>query len=525
VLTAPFVFSFLRRFAIALVAVSAITAGVFVSANAYGKNEFEKSRTIPIDTRVLKAVKPGQPANYLMLGSDVRPANETAAEKAAYGSTADAAGQRSDVMMILHVDPAGKTGRLVSFPRDMIVTIPGHGKNLLNAAYSLGGPSLVIQTLEVNFPPLQINHYLEVDFRGFKDVVNAIGHINLYFPTPVHDPYTGLNIDAKGCVSVNGDQALAYARSREYFIPDDLENPAPWQWDYDPKFYDTHSKNTPRGGQGWHNDPLEDLDRIPRQQYFLRTLSQTAIHKTGSNILQINSLLNNAFKSLAHDQNLKYGELTSLAYTFRDLDPGKINMATIPWTTDPSDGNRVIPKYPDWVAVANGLQNFTPPKKPIVKPLETDKVTVRVVNGSGVKNAGSDALNEFTSVGFKSAGPAQDADKSDYKTQILYAPGKFEQGYTVALATGTLDLVPAATAKQTLGGDALLIVGTDYGSLKHGFAKVPKPENLPSTTTTQPSVTTSTSSTTTTVPASAADPHYVPVDPKTGGTLVGCPSS
>jgi LCP family protein required for cell wall assembly len=521
VLSPPNVFSFLRRFAIALVAVVAITAGVYVSANAYGKNEFKKSKTVQIDTSVLKGVKPGQPANYLMLGSDVRPANETPAEKAAYGSTADAAGQRSDVVMILHVDPAGKTGRLVSFPRDMIVQIPGHGKNLLNAAYSLGGPSLVIRTLEVNFPPLQINHYLEVDFRGFKDVVNAIGHINLYFRTPVHDPYTGLNVDKAGCVSLNGDQALAYARSREYFIPDDLQNPAPWQWNYDPNL----PPNFDRGGHGWHNDPRQDLDRIPRQQYFLRTLSQTAIHNTGSNLFEINGLLNNAFKSLVHDQNLKYSELTSLAYTFRDLDPGKINMSTIPWTTDPTNANRVIPKFPDAIVVANALQNFTPPRKPIVKPLVADKVTVRVVNGSGVKNAGGNALGQFTAVGFKSAGPAEDADRSDYKTQVLYAPGKFNEGYTVAIAAGTLNLVAAATAKNTLGGDALLIVGTDYASLKHGFDKVPKPANLPVTTTTTPSSTTSISTTTTTVPRTTVDTRYVPVDPKTGGTLVGCPSS
>jgi len=504
---------FVRRFAIALVAVVVLTAVVFKTADAYGKRKFSESPVVHIDDSVLPKVQPGNPANYLMLGSDVRPANETPEEKAAYGSTADAAGQRSDVMMILHVDPAGKTGRLVSFPRDMIVQIPGHGKNLLNAAYSLGGPSLVIKTLETNFAPLQINHYLEVNFRGFKDVVNAIGHINLYFPTPVHDPYTGLNIDTKGCVSVNGDEALAYARSREYFVPDDLQNPAPWQWNY----------TTSTGGDGWHNDPLQDLDRIPRQQYFLRTLSQTAIHKTGSNILQINDLLSKAFKSLAHDQNLKYNELKSLAFTFRDLDPGKINMSTIPWTTDPANGNRVIPKFPDAQVVANSLQNYTPPKKPIVKPLETDKVTVKVVNGSGVKNAGSDALNQFTAAGFKSAGPAEDADKSDYKTQVLYAPGKFQQGYTVAAAVGTLNLVPAATAKQTLGGDALLIVGTDYGSLKHGFAKLPKPANLPSTT--KPVATSTSSTTSTTVPHTTVNTSYIPVDPKTGGTLVGCPST
>jgi LCP family protein required for cell wall assembly len=522
VLSPSFAFSFLRRFAIALVTVAVVTAVVFKTADAYGKRKFAESAVVHIDDSVLPKVKPGQPANYLMLGSDVRPTNETPQEKQAYGSSADAAGQRSDVMMILHVDPAGKAGTLVSFPRDMIVQIPGHGKQMMNAAYSLGGPSLVIKTLESNFPPLQINHYLEVDFRGFKDVVNAIGHIKLYFPTPVHDPYTGLNVDKAGCVSLDGDQALAYARSREYFIPNDLQNPAPWQWNYDPNF---PGKDSQRGGTGWHNDPLQDLDRIPRQQYFLRTLSQAAIHKTGSNLLKINDLLDKAFKNLVHDQNLKYTELTSLAYTFRDLDPGKVNMSTIPNEVDPTNRNHVIPKFPDAIVVANALQNFTPPKQPIVKPLAADKVTVRVVNGSGVKNAGSDALDQFVATGFKSAGPAQDADRSDYKTQVRYAPGKFNEGYTVAVAAGTLNLVQAATAKNTLGGDALLIVGSDYPSLKHDFAKIPKPAILPATTSTTKPVAPTTAPTTTTVPRTTVDTRYVPVDPKTGGTLVGCPAS
>ncbi len=130
-LSPPFVFSFLRRFAIALVAVVVLTAVVFKSADAYGKRKFNESPQVHIDQGVLKDIKPGQPANYLMLGSDVRPANETPEEKAAYGSNADAGGQRSDVMMVLHVDPAGKTGQLVSFPRDMMVQIPGYGRKLL----------------------------------------------------------------------------------------------------------------------------------------------------------------------------------------------------------------------------------------------------------------------------------------------------------------------------------------------------------------------------------------------------------
>jgi hypothetical protein len=90
---------------------------------------------------------------------------------------------------------------------------------------------------------------------------------------------------------------------------------------------------------------------------------------------------------------------------------------------------------------------------------------------------------------------------------------------------GTANLVPAASEKNTLGGDALLIVGTDYDSLKHRFDLIPRPAGV-----TIPSVPTSTtgvasSTTTTTVAKQTVDTRFVPVDPKTGGTLVGCPST
>jgi LCP family protein required for cell wall assembly len=511
-------FSFLRRFAIALVAVVVITVVVFMSANAQGKREFAKSGVVHIPDGILAQAQPGKPANYLLIGSDIRSADETPAEKAAYGSAADVGGGgRSDVMMVLHVDPVAHTGMLVSFPRDLVVQIPGHGRNLLNAAYSFGGAALTIQTLQQDFPPMKINHYLEVDFRSFKSIVNSIGHVNIYFPTPVQDPYTGLAINTAGCVSLNGDQALAYARSRHYYIPKDLQNPAPWQ------------PHTTSSGDivsaGWLGDPLEDLDRIPRQQYFLRTLSQASTNKTGSDPTKILSLLDAVFKNFTHDQNLSYTDLKELALTFRGFNPAKVEMSTLPWTAAPAPFlGHVVANF-GAVSVIDQLANFTEPKKEIVKPLVSDKVTVRVVNGSGVKGAGTAALDTFVAAGFKSAGTAEDADRSDYKTQIRYAPGKFTEGYTVAIATGTLNLVEAASAKNTLGGDVLVIVGTDYDTLKHRFDLIPKPANLPSTTTstTNPSSPT-TATTTTTVPKSTFDTHFVPVDPKTGGPLVGCPT-
>jgi hypothetical protein len=213
-----------------------------------------------------------------------------------------------------------------------------------------------------------------------------------------------------------------------------------------------------------------------------------------------------------------------LALTFRGLNPAKIQMSTLPTLPDPTNPNRVIAKFPDAGGLIALLGQFTPqPKKAPDRPLPADKVTVRVVNGSGVKGAGSNALDAFTAAGFRSAGPAEDADRSDYNTQIRYAPGKYRQGYTIALAVGTPNLVPAASAKNTLGGDALLIVGRDYHALKHRFDLVPAPPNLPSTAPTS-SIAPTTTTTTTTAPHETVNTLFVPVDPKTGAALVGCPT-
>ena len=514
----PSLLTFLRRFAIALLVVVILAGAGIATGRAYKQHEYAKSRTVHIDPRLLTPQKPGQPANFLLLGSDSRAFVNNTAEAKAFGTSADTGGQRSDVMMVLHVEPATKTGIVVSFPRDLVVDIPGHGLNLLNAAYDFGGPNLLIQTFKQDFH-LDINHYLEVDFVGFRDIVNAIGHIHIFFPTPVNDEFSGLHIAQAGCASLNGDEALAYARSRHYNIPDNLKNPAPWQ---------PHGQY--KQSAGWTEDPLADLDRIPRQQYFLRTISQAAIHNTGD-VFGLSSLLDAVFKDFGHDQTLKLSQLEQLALTFRDLSPTKVQMLTLPWKSSPYPQFRaqVVPLYPDATTVLNRLAEFPIPPPTVPRPLPASRVKVRVVNGSGVKGAAQRALDQFTGAGFRVAGPAVDADRSDYtRTQIIYAPGKFFEGFTVAYALGTQNLGQAIAAKNTLGGDVLVIVGRDYPTLPTNFKGLPKASTSTSVTTGKGSPhstkTTTTSTTTTTlVPQRTPNTLYVPVDPKTGGPLIGCP--
>jgi len=496
-------FAFLRRFVIALVIVCLLAAGAVALGNHQGRQEFSQRHVVQIGSGILTPQRPAQPANYLLIGHD--------------------ADGNSDTMMVVHVDPSQPTPLLVSFPRDLMVQIPGHGLRQLNSAIGIGGPALLIETFKSYFN-IPINHYLQVDFSSFPEIISAIGKVKVWFPTAVHDPYIGLDIEQPGCVSLDGASALAYVRSRHYYVPKDPASPAPWKWNYDPSLGDSY-----RGGSGWVALG-SDVERIPRQQYFLRTLAQTAINRTDDNPTRIIGLVRAVTKHLTTDQTLTYNELTALVRTFHKVRPSDVEMTTIPWMVDPSNNNRLVVKYPDASTLLFRLASFAPQKPFLPPPSNPATVRVRVVNGSGIPGLGARALAQLVAGGFKSAGPAQDADRSNYtRTQIRWAKGKEVQGVTAAYATGAKQSGQAVNVSDTAGADVLVVVGRDWNTLQHHF-------EVPKTTTTVAGATT-----TTTVPASTVAPtapttttattipvdqrNFIPVDPKTGGILVGCPKS
>ena len=139
---------------------------------------------------------PAEGGNYLIIGSDSRAFVQDASQAQAFGSAAQEGGQRSDTMMVLHIDPATKSNLLVSFPRDLLVNIPGQGRGQINGAFN-SGPQTVIDLMKDDFG-IQINHYVEINFEAFIGVVDAVGKIPVYFPYPARDTYSGLNIPAAG---------------------------------------------------------------------------------------------------------------------------------------------------------------------------------------------------------------------------------------------------------------------------------------------------------------------------------------
>jgi len=178
----------------------------------YVNSKLNRSVTLPAFT--------GQSAgqNWLIAGSDGRDGLTNQQIQQLHVGF-DFGTDNSDSLMLLHIG----SGRpvLVSIPRDSYVPIPGYGENKINAALGLGGPALLVQTVE-NVTGLRINHYVSIGFLGLDSVVNDVGGVRVCLSAPLHDVDSGADFNA-GCQNMNGAQALAFVRDRHSFADEDLQ--------------------------------------------------------------------------------------------------------------------------------------------------------------------------------------------------------------------------------------------------------------------------------------------------------------
>ncbi len=207
----------LRAFPFRLAVALAVTTSLMVVGIVGVNLAIDSKLSVIKRVDVAVASAPPEGANYLLIGSDTRSFVQGSTEEEAFGTGSDVGGQRSDTMMVIHVEPGSQQTLAVSFPRDLWVDIPGVGNSKINAAFN-DGPDKTIETLKANYG-IDINHYIEVDFESFRGIVNAIGSVPIYFPYPARDELTGLSVIAGGCIRLDGYNALAYVRSRflEYY--------------------------------------------------------------------------------------------------------------------------------------------------------------------------------------------------------------------------------------------------------------------------------------------------------------------
>jgi LCP family protein required for cell wall assembly len=247
---------------------------------------------------------PGRPMNLLVVGSDTRQGLRRQ-DRGRFGAVQ---GRRGDVILLVRLDPARHQAWMLSIPRDLYVPVAGTGgRAKINAALGKG-PEQLVQTIKADFG-IPVSHYLMVDFDGFQAVVDAVGGIRLGFPYPVRDDAgghnnSGLLVPTPGCRHLDGEQALALARSRYYQY---------------------------RGADGvWHADPGYDLGRIRRQQVLLRALAGQALGRGLTNPLRANAVLAAVASHLTRDDTLTVGQAVRLAGQFRAFRPGALVGLTIP---------------------------------------------------------------------------------------------------------------------------------------------------------------------------------------------------
>ncbi|MGD9795075.1 MAG: LCP family protein [Acidimicrobiia bacterium] len=318
-----------RRFARA-VAIGAVTSLAVAGSGAFWAwDALGDVRRIDLADSLDDIANRG-PENYLVVGSDSRAgADPNSPDYGSMGDEGDVGGKRSDTIMILRLDPGAGTATLLSLPRDLYVTIAGSKtKRRINSAYSKG-PDTLIATVKENFA-IPINHYIEIDFQGFKSMVDALGGVGVWFDTPVRDKNTGLVISQPGCATLNGVQALAYARSRHL------------QWN---------------DGKKWRTDGTGDLGRISRQQDFIRRAMKRAVEQVSGNPLGVAPMVDAATGNVTVDNNLSNGDLLSLARRFASIGASGLTTYTFPASPKTVSGAAVL--IPDTAAAAPILSLFT----------------------------------------------------------------------------------------------------------------------------------------------------------------------
>ncbi|WUT08340.1 LCP family protein [Streptomyces sp. NBC_00704] len=295
--------------------------------NALGDDRPAKAVATPTPSGSASASPaPTGAVNILVLGSDSRSGEEN---RELGGG--DSTGARSDTAMVVHVDAGRTTATVVSIPRDTLVTrpacpLPGGGSTsvaygaMFNTAYAVGGPVCAVKTVE-SLTGVRMDHYVEVDFSGFAELVDALGGVTVTTDEDIDDEDSHLRL-AAGVHHLDGARALALARTRHGI------------------------------GDG------SDLGRIGLQQKLVKALLERI---TAAGLLtdpvRLYAVADAATGSLTTDTGLdSLGELAELGRSLKGLSPGRVRTLTMPVAAAPSDPNRVVAREPAASALWKSLR-------------------------------------------------------------------------------------------------------------------------------------------------------------------------
>lgn len=371
----------------------------------------------------------------LLMGSDSR----SGKGNRGYGSAAEFGGQRSDTTILLHVNADRTNAVAVSIPRDTLITLPKckkDGKTVggytakFNAAFDLAGPGCTMKAVQ-EISGLDLEHFMMVDFGGFKRIVNAIGGVEICLAEDVNDSQSGLNL-SKGKHVVTGEEALAFVRARKTL------------------------------GDG------SDTSRIRRQQAFISSLARQVLSAgTLLNPAALLGVLSAATESLTADPQLaNVDNLKDLALSMKDMRPSDITFVTLPWKPA-GDGANVLVNEKKAAVLWDAITNDKPypPKKAAGDPLlktEPSAIYVNVLNGTGVKGAAKKAAKQLRKAGYRVMDVGNIEDGQVYsQTTVVYDPKWDVSSRTLVYAANAV-----GQPEKKHGQRMDLIIGTDFTTLK-----------------------------------------------------------
>ena len=257
---------------------------------------------------------PGEPVNFLLVGTDSAEGIDPD-DPIHIGREVDPRGRHNaDSISILRLDPRSGQAWVMSVPRDLYVDVPGSGQQRINATLLIEGPETLIETVRETFG-IEINHYVVLDFFGFREVVDELGGVPVWFDHPSRSrEQTGLQVLEPGCHVLDGVDSLRYVRTRDY-----------------EQFVDG----------SWVQVGNSDFGRIERQQDFLVLTLDRAIQRGARNPRTLASLVEAGAQSVELDQALTVAELADLGGFFADFAPENLARFT-PQVTTEYDGSRYL---------------------------------------------------------------------------------------------------------------------------------------------------------------------------------------
>jgi len=422
-------------------------------------------------------------------------------------------GVNSDIIMIVHLVPKTRQVSLLSIPRDTFVpNARAGGESFKIDAALYEGPSQLVKAIEEDFG-IPIQHYAELNFDGFVNVVNALGGIRMDFPMPVYDAYSHLDIKISGCTELNGVTALQLIRARHLqYKPASVTTNDTYYWPYENQ---------------------SDIGRIARTHEFLRVLASSVQKRGLSNPITDEKLISSILPNVTVDSGLNDSTILGLVEDFHHANLVNAPQYTLPIAVTPfgnyyfegeNFGDVVFPVEPTdqniintFLGSSNNIDTMT--GKPLPSP---STISVSVMNGSGVSGQASTIANGLKNLGYTINTVGTDTPKSTQaqETVVYYTTGHEAQAESVARQLTGYVVMSINPRDVVKGSEVTVLTGTAASVNGAPTATNSTSSTSSSTSSTSTNQTTSSGSITSSAPAdgfsapSQSNEGLTPWDPR-----------